>query len=57
MVQAQAYENGDPITLDYIFGTRRETFFSNPRRKRAIVIGCSEYENLRRITGKDYCDI
>ena len=59
MVEAQAqFNNGDPITCEYIRGARIEDCFKNPRRKKAIVIGCSEYANLRKLTGKNgYGDI
>ena len=58
MVEAQAqFNNGEPITCEFIRGARIEDCFKNPRRKKAIVIGCSEYANLRNLTGKGYGDI
>ena len=56
MVEAR-FNNGDPLTCEYIRGTAIEDCFKNPRRKKAIVIGCSEYDKLRQLTGKGYGNI
>ena len=40
----------------FICGIPKKMLFKVHKRK-AIIIGCSEYDNLREITGKPYGDI